>query len=121
MKNALYITLFILIGGSLGHFGLPWWSLFAVAALAGWLFPLSTPKTFATAFAAGSLLWYGYAFLADTANLGLLSTKVGVLFQGLQSWQLLMVTGFMGGLLAGNGAMTGRLARALFVGEKPKV
>jgi len=120
MKNALYLSLSILILGNLGHFGLPWWSLVPVAALAGWLFPLSAGKNFAFAFAAGLLLWLTNAFLLDAANGGLLSAKVGVLFQGLKSGYLLLLTGIFGGILAAFGAMTGRLARGAFVGEQAK-
>ncbi len=120
MKNALYLSLSILILGNLGHFGLPWWSLVPVAALAGWLFPLSSGKNFAFAFAAGLLLWLINAFLLDSANGGLLSAKVGVLFQGLKGGHLLLLTGIFGGILAAFGAMTGRLARVAFVGEQAK-
>ena len=120
MKNALYLSLSILIFGNLGHFGLPWWSLVLVAALAGWLFPLSSGKNFASAFVAGLLLWLTNAFLLDIANEGLLSAKVGVLFQGLKGGHLLFLTGIFGGILTAFGAMTGRLARAAFVGEQAK-
>ena len=120
MKNALYLTLSILIPGSLGHFGLPWWALVPIAAAAAWLFRLPAGKSFIVAFSAGALLWFTNAYLLNAANSGLLSTKVGLLFQGLQGWQLLIVTGLLGGILAGFGAMTGYFARDLFVGSKAK-
>ena len=120
MKNALYLALSILIACSLSPFGLPWWVLVPIAAVAGWLFPLSGGKSFSVAFAAGALLWFFNAFLLDAANNGLLSAKVGRLFQGLRSWQLLALTGLLGGLLSGLGAMTGRFARDVFVGSKSK-
>lgn len=77
-------------------------------------------KSFLLALVAGFLLWYSNAWLADSANEGLLSARVGLLFQGLKGWQLLLVTGLLGGILAGLGAMTGQLARDLFVGGQPK-
>jgi hypothetical protein len=120
MKNALYLTLSILILGNLSHFGLPWWAVVPIAAAAGWFFPLSVGKSFSTAFAAGTMLWWFNAFLLNTANMGALSAKIGVLFQGLQGWHLLTATGFLGGVLAGLGAATGHLAREAFVGSKPK-
>ena len=120
MKNALYLTLWILIFGNLGHFGLPWWTVVPIAAIAGWLFPLSAGKNFSAAFVAGALLWFANAFLLNAANEGMLSAKVGILFQGLKGWHLLAVTGVLGGILAGFGAMTGRFARDVFVGSKPK-
>ena len=120
MKNALYIALFVLVLGNLSHFGLPWWALVPVAALAAWLFPLSAGKTFTAAFASGLLLWYLNAFLQDSANGGALSAKVGQLFQGLKGWHLLSLTGLLGGLLAGLGALTGRFAHDVFVSRRPK-
>ncbi len=120
MKNALYLTLSILILGNLSHIGLPWWAIVPMAAVAGWVFPLPAGKSFLVAFAAGTLLWYTNAFLLNAANAGLLSAKVGLLFQGLQGVYLLAITGFLGGFLAGLGAMTGRLAKDLFVGNKSK-
>lgn len=121
MKNALYIISFILIPGSLSHFGLPWWAVVPIAAAAGWFFPLAAGKIFSIAFVAGALLWTTNAFLLNAANEGILSAKVGVLFQGLKGWHLLIVTAILGGILSGFGAMTGRLARDVFVGSKPKV
>jgi hypothetical protein len=118
MKNALYILLFVLILGNLCHFGLPWWALAPLAAVAGWLFPVASGKTFLAAFAGGLLLWWFNAYLLDAANDGLLSAKVGQLFQGLKGWQLMLVTGIFGGLLAGLGGLTGLFARAAFVGDK---
>lgn len=121
MKNALYLILSILIAGSLSHFGLPWWSVVLIAAAAGWLFPLSAGRCFSAAFVAGALLWFTNAFLLNSANTGLLSAKVGLLFQGLKGWHLLLVTAILGGILAGLGALTGCYARDAFVGRKPKV
>ena len=91
MKNALYITLFILILGNFSHFGLPWWALAPIAALASWLFPLSPGKSFLAAFVGGLLLWYFNAFLLNSANDGMLSAKVGQLFQGLKGWHQSLV------------------------------
>lgn len=119
MKNALFLALSILIFGNLSHFGLPWWAVVPIAAIAAWVFPLSAGKSFGVAFAAGALLWFSSAFLLNAANTGMLSTKVGLLFQGLQGWHLLIVTGILGGILAGFSAMTGRYARDIIVGSKP--
>lgn len=120
MKNAFYTALFILVLGNLGHFGLPWWALAPIAAMAAWLFPAAPAATFGTAFSAGTLLWYVNAALLNASNQGMLSTRVGLLFQGLQGWHLLLVTGLLGGILAGLGALTGLFARDLFVARQPK-
>ncbi|MBX2891987.1 MAG: hypothetical protein KF734_13745 [Saprospiraceae bacterium] len=118
MRHFIYSVLFIFALGHLCHFGLPWWGLVPVAMLAGWLFPLSAGKNFSAAFLAGALLWFVNAYLYNAENDGMLATKVGLLFQGLNAWQLLGLTGVLGGVLAGFGAMTGRYARDVFVSNR---
>jgi hypothetical protein len=113
MKNASFTALFIIIAGLLCFLGLPWWALVPIAAIAGFLFSQSAAGAYAAGFVGGSLLWYGVAFWADSMNGGVFSAKIGAIFLGLQGWHLLSVTGFLGGLLGGFGAMTGRLAREL--------
>ncbi len=120
MKNKLYLTLFILILGSTSFFGLPWWCITVIAMLGAIIFPQSAAATFATATAAGILLWTTVALFWNIPNGGMLATKVGQIFQGLSSAQLIMATGFIGGLLSGLGAMTGHSLHALFVSNKPK-
>lgn len=118
MKNAFYILIFVLVLGNLSHFGLPWWVLVPLAAVSGWLFPTTGGKAFSAAFVGGLLLWCANAFLLDSANGGVLSARVGQLFQGLKGWQLMSVAGIMGGILAGLGALTGLFARHVFAAPK---
>ncbi|MCC6282675.1 MAG: hypothetical protein IT262_18875 [Saprospiraceae bacterium] len=120
MKNALFATIFILIFGCLCFVGLPWWSLTPIAALAIFMFPLSGGKSFSTGFFAGSMLWLIAAMLLNIRNAGMLSAKVGQLFMGMQSWHLLALTAFLGGLLAGFGALTGAYARLMFLPDQKR-
>ena len=99
---------------------MPWWMIVPIAAAAGWMFPLPAGKSFGIAFLTGALLWYVNAFILNTANEGILLAKISLLFQGLKPWLILIVTGVLGGLLAGFGALTGRFARDIFVSSKPK-
>jgi hypothetical protein len=119
MRRFLSIILFVFLLGSLSRFGLPWWSLVPITAVAGWLFPIPPARSFAAAFTGGLLLWVIYALIPDMANGSMLSAKVGLLFQGLKSWQVLLVTGVLGGILAGLGALSGRLAHDMYVGRQP--
>ncbi len=120
MKNVFLVTVFILVFGCLGFLGLPWWTLAFIAAAAVFLFPLSGGQAFATGFATGTLLWLTLAILQNAGNGGLLSGRIGQLFMGLTGFQLLMITGFLGGLLAGLGAMTGAYLRVLVYPPKVK-
>lgn len=119
MRRTLYIILFVFVSGSLCRFGVPWWAIVPLAALAGGLFPLPAGRTFGAAFIGGFLLWMLNALPENNANDGMLSAKVGQLFLGVKGWHLLVVTGILGGILAGLGAVTGLLGRKLYVGSKP--
>jgi hypothetical protein len=120
MKRLIYIALFIAVLGNLSHTGLPWWILVPVAAVAGWLFPVSPIRSFAAGFAGGFLLWYSNAFWLDWNNAGLLSGKISQIFQVPKGWHLVVVTGLLGGFLGGLGALTGYLAQEIFVGRTAK-
>jgi hypothetical protein len=107
LKHTSFSALIILIGGALAMFNLPWWSITIAAALSSFLFPLTPLRAWALAFSLGFTLWWGLAFFFHTQNAGLLTAKIGELFANLSSPQILSLTGFIGGLLAGLGALCG--------------
>jgi hypothetical protein len=113
MKNNIYTFLIVVLGGALAFFNLPWWIIAVAGALAGFLLPQSPGKGYASAFSGGFGLWYGAALMADVSNTQKLSAMVGEIFLGLKGWHLLTITGFIGGLLAGLGLLTGLFARRL--------
>lgn len=115
MKNTFFTALFIFVLGNLCSFGLPWWCLAPIAALAGWFIAQNGWKAFFGGIIGGFILWYLYAWLADNANGGMLSGKVGQLFQGVQGATLLLASGTLGSLIAGFGALTGKMAKELLV------
>ncbi len=118
MKNALLVTLFILIVGNISRIGGPWWAVAPVAALAVLLFPVGPGRAFLIGTLAGILLWWASALWLNMANGGVFASKIGLLFQGLQGVQLLLITGLIGGLLGGLGALNGALARSLVAPQK---
>lgn len=114
MKNTLRTIVFIFILGQLCYLGLPWWGLAPIAALAGWLFPQNALRSFAAGFLGGFLLWIAAALWMDIPNNGLLAAKIGNLFAGLSRWNILVLTGILGGLVSAFACLTGLWARALF-------
>jgi hypothetical protein len=113
MKNFLISTLLIFLLGNLCHFGLPWWGIVPIAFFVAWALPQAGWSAFSSGLLAGMLLWGVSAALLNTANGGMFSAKIGQIFQGLRSTQLLYVTALLGGLLAAFGALTGRWASDL--------
>jgi hypothetical protein len=117
MKNTLLVVVFVLAFGQLCHVGLPWWGVAPLGAVAGWLFPQSAAKSLLSGLTAGFLLWATTALILDVPNEGILSSRIGALFVGQSRWGILLLTGLLGGLLAGLGCLTGRWARVAFLGK----
>jgi hypothetical protein len=113
MRNAFLVLLFILIVGNISRIGGPWWAVAPVAALAVLFFPMGPGRAFLIGIIAGALLWWVNALWLNMANDGMFAGKIGILFQGLQGLQLLLITSLLGGLLGGLGALNGAFARAL--------
>ena len=120
MKNYSLAAVFTLVAGALCWFGLPWWFLAVGAGLSGFFFKNRPLGHFGTGFGAGSLLWGSLAAWLNSQNGGMLATKIGQLFQGLSVAQLIWATGALGGLIAGMGALTGCLLRAIFEKKKKR-
>jgi hypothetical protein len=110
-NKLLSVPAIIIAGGALAFLGLPWWMVAVAGIAAGLIFPSPSEQAFAIGFAAGFILWWGASFFFNDANGGLLAGKMGDLFSGLKSVHLLLITGIIGGLLAGLGNLTGSLAR----------
>jgi hypothetical protein len=120
MKENLFLFISVIILGATSFLGAPWWIIAPLSAVAAFFLGQTAGSAYAIAFSAGALLWYGAAMLSNVPNAGLLATKVGQVFQGLKSWQLLVITGMLGGLLGGFGALTGVYFRGLFTPSKTR-
>ncbi len=94
---------------------LPWYSIAFAAFIVALFIPQKPLKAFLTAFLAVFLLWGIYAFIKDAQNGSLLSVKIARLMKlGENSFALIAITGFIGGLVAGLAGLTGSLLRSTF-------
>jgi len=110
-KNMLAAVAVIFVLGNLCRFGLPWWTIAPFAAVVIFLLPQQSGfRAFLSGFTAGALVWGLTAWLTDNANGGVLSSKVGELFQGAGRGGILGVTTLIGALLGAFGALTGQMA-----------
>ena len=115
MSKILQFILTIGLGG-VAQLYFPFWSVVLVAFIIGLFFLHKNSRTgFFIGFLAIAILWGGYAFYLDMLNESILSTKMGNLFGGLPGLALVCLTGVLGGLLGGMGALTANLGRKLFV------
>lgn len=93
---------------------LPYWWFFAVAAfLVAALIHQRGIKAFLSAFLALLILWFALAFWIDMENESMLSVKIASLLPlGGSKWMLMLVTGLIGGLVAGFAALSGSYLRS---------
>lgn len=114
MRNILLQLIATIILGYICHQFMPFWAIAVGGAVAGLLFKYKWLLTsFAASFLGGFLLWGGLAWWMDRQNAHQLSTMLGELFK-TDGPYLPYVTGLVGALLAGFGALTGSSLRKLF-------
>lgn len=116
MKNFALSFVVILIAGCALQVFLPWWSIAAVAVVVGYVFKQKSALAFLAGFLAVFALWVGYAYLLSSANNHLLAGKIAELMAPLTGGSktvLFVLSGTVGGLVGGLGALTGSLAQKL--------
>ncbi len=91
---------------------LPWWGIGIVALLIGLLVRQKAGLSLLSGFLGVFILWAGLAWWIDMKNNSVLSERIAhVLPLGGNSILLILVTGFVGGLVAGFAALTGAYLR----------
>ena len=112
MKFLVAIILTALLAFISGLF-LPWWGMAITSLLVAVLVHQKAGKAFLAGLLGVFLLWAGLAWWIDMKNNGVLSMKIAsVLPLGGNAGLLILVTGFIGGLVAGMAAMSGSFLRA---------
>ena len=109
----LAATILTAILAFLGGLYFPWWGIAVVAFLVALLVHQKAPKAFLAGLLGVFLLWAGLAWWIDMKNNGVLSAKIAyVLPLGGNAILLILVTGLVGGLVAGFAAMSGSYLRS---------
>jgi hypothetical protein len=91
---------------------LPWWGIAVVGLLVAILVRQIAGLSFLAGFLGVFLLWAGLAFWIDQKNNSILSERIAhVLPLGGSPVLLILVTGMVGGLVAGFAALTGAYLR----------
>ncbi|MBS1511753.1 MAG: hypothetical protein JST86_12980 [Bacteroidetes bacterium] len=91
---------------------LDWWSIAIAAFIVAVAIPQRAGKSFLAAFIALFLLWSILSFWLSSNNDHLLAHKMSMLILKLDNPYLLMlITGLLGGLIAGLAAVSGSLLR----------
>ncbi|MBL0883675.1 MAG: hypothetical protein IBJ16_10085 [Chitinophagaceae bacterium] len=113
MKFLSAVLLTALLAFATGLYGaLPWWSFTITSLIVAIAIHQKAGKAFLSGFTGLFLLWFILAFLKDSANNHVLSTKVAqILPLGGSYLVLIVLTGMIGGLVAGLAALTGSYLR----------
>jgi hypothetical protein len=114
MRFTLAVLLTLLAGTAIGLLSfVPWWGFVITTLLVALLLPQSSSMSFAAGFLGMFISWGGMAWWIDQLNKHILSSQIANLFplQG-SSAALLLITGLLGGLIAGLAALTGTYLRA---------
>ena len=91
---------------------LPWWIVAPIAFLISYLFRLKGGQGFLAGFLGVFLLWAGKALVIDRSNEHILSPRIAALIHIPSVPLLILVTGLIGGLVAGIAGLSGALAVA---------
>lgn len=106
IKFLVTTVLIILLSFVCGLY-LPWWSIAPAAFIVSLLIPQKPMASFMAGFVALLFLWGGLALAADRANGSILSAKIAsILPLGGNSYILVVITAFVGAVVAGGGALT---------------
>lgn len=93
---------------------LPWWSIAIVAFLVALLIKQKIGLAYLSGFTGVYFLWGGLALLIDIKNRSILSHKIAQIFPlNGSTIYLVMLTAFIGALVAGFAAMSGSSLRPL--------
>lgn len=112
MKFLVAIILTALLSFISGLF-LPWWGIAVAALLVAVVIHQKAGKAFLSGFLGVFLLWAALAWWIDMKNNGVLSERMAHLLPlGGSRLLLILVTGLVGGLVAGFAAMSGSFLRA---------
>lgn len=111
MKFLTALLLTALLAFIAGLF-LPWWGIAAAAFLVGVLIKQNAGFAFLAGFFGLLLLWSGMSYWINSRNESILAARVGELLGiGNNPFLLVLVTGIVGGLVAGFAAMSGTFLR----------
>ena len=111
MKFLVSLILMILLSFTACLF-FPWWSIAIVAFIVAVLIPQPPGKSFLAGFVALFILWGGLAFWISSNNDHILAHRASLLLLKMDNpYLLVLITAFLGGLVAGFAAMSGSLLR----------
>ncbi len=119
MKFLIQVILTVLLSYVAEHF-LPWWTIGICAAIVAMGVNLNKITAFWGGFTSISLLWMIVATSIDVYTNSVLSSKIAPLLGFQSSTLLVLLTGLVGGMVGGLGALSGQQLRTLLTQKESK-
>lgn len=116
MKNFFLSLILIALASFLLQLFLPWWVIAPVAFVVTYLVKQNGLSAFFAGFLAIFIMWVAYAYKLSSANEHLLAGKVAEVLKQLTGGSLstlFLLTGLIGGLVAGFAGLSGAMAQGL--------
>lgn len=117
-----FILKIILIAGLsyLVELFFPWWSVVFCAFIVGMLMPTKGFNDFLAGFLGVGLLWLIFAWMIDLGTDSILSEQIAPILKMSNGLVVVAITGMLGGLVGGLGALSGSQLRRIFMPDPPK-
>lgn len=98
----------------------PWWVLFIITFSTCFFIHGSFLNTFIAGFLGVGLVWLGFSWFLDFQSESYFTEKIVLLFPVKDSSYLILISGLIGALSGGLGAILGNSFKLLFVKKKTK-
>ena len=97
----------------------PWWSIALVSFIVSVFIPQKAWVSFIAGFISLFFLWYIMSFLISAGNENILAHRISLLILKSDSpYYLILLTAFIGGIVAGMAALSGAVCRISFFKSK---
>ena len=114
----MLLTLLILISAFLLNLLFPWWSIVIPGLIFGYLFKHKAGSSFGWGFLALFLLWGGQTMFIHFSNDAIMSTRIAEMLGVGSPYLVILITGFLGGLISGMATLTGTMFASNFSVKK---
>ena len=111
MKQFITTTIFIAVASIILMTFAPWWVVAIVGFVMAYILKVKAGKAFLSGLVAVSLVWIITAIMADSGNQISVAQLMSEVIGGISPSAVIIVTGLIGGLVCGFGAMTGSYTR----------
>ncbi|NNF35430.1 MAG: hypothetical protein HKN68_15070 [Saprospiraceae bacterium] len=118
MKSLALPTILIAIASIILMAFTPWWIVAVIGFIVALLTGLKPGQAFLSGLLAISIVWMIAAVIADSGNQISVAEMMSEVIGGLPPVAVIIVTGLMGGIVSGLGAMSGVYARYIWKPHK---